>query len=268
MKIVYKTRKSHSWNEDRYVIGDSFYMVIDGATPLIKNEKMNLACWMVTYLKKHINRYNLPIKERLEKLAKDAYFDLGIDTDDVSYLPSASISYLEQDDEYFYASSLGDCEVTFRLKSGEIVRCHSDELTHLDNISIKELIDASVSNNIHVLEARPYITERLIKHRKLINQPNGYSAYTISPNLELKPKTLKLKKSEVSEVYLYSDGFSQAFEYLHIYNSHEEMFNKSLDIDEEIKKIEKESFSDPYCDKHPRFKKIDDITVIKISLDE
>ena len=55
MNVIAKTRKSHSWNEDRYIIGDSFYIVIDGATPLIKKEKMNLACWMVSYVKKYIN---------------------------------------------------------------------------------------------------------------------------------------------------------------------------------------------------------------------
>ncbi len=265
MNIVAKTRKSHSWNEDRFIIGDSFYIVIDGATPLIKNEKMNLACWMVTYLKKHINRYNGPIKERLEKLSKDAYSDLGIDTDDTSYLPSASLSYLEQDDEYYYASVLGDCEVTFRMKSGEVIRCFTDELTHLDAISIKELIDVSKKHNIHILEARPYINERLIKHRKLLNKPNGYNAYTLSSTFELKAKTFKVKKEDVEEIYLYSDGFSQAFEYLNIYENHFEMFKNSLEIDEEINKIKDASFNDPYCDKYPRFKKIDDITVIKIS---
>jgi hypothetical protein len=41
MKIYAKTRKSHFWNEDRFVIGDNFLMVIDGASPLIKNKKFN-----------------------------------------------------------------------------------------------------------------------------------------------------------------------------------------------------------------------------------
>ena len=267
MNVIAKTRKSHSWNEDRYIIGDSFYIVIDGATPLIKKEKKNLACWMVSYVKKYINRYHGPIKERLEKLSKDAYYYLGIETDDTAHLPSASISYLEQDEEYYYASVCGDCEVTFRMKSGEVIRCYTDELTHLDAISINELITAAKTHNIHVVNARTYITDRLIKNRRMLNKPNGYNAFTISPNLELKPKTFKIKKEDVLEIYLYSDGFSQAFEFLNIYENHLSMFSKSLDLEEEIKKIEKTSFEDKYCDKHPRFKKIDDITAIKIELD-
>ena len=46
----------------------------------------------------------------------------------------------------------------------------------------------------------------------------------------------------------------------------EEMFSKSLDLEEEIKKIKDQAFLDPYCDKHPRLKKIDDITAIKIEI--
>ena len=46
------------------------------------------------------------------------------------------------------------------------------------------------------------------------------------------------------------------------------MFNHDLSLDDEIKKIVDTSFKDPYCDRYPRFKKIDDITVIKVSFDK
>ena len=42
------------------------------------------------------------------------------------------------------------------------------------------------------------------------------------------------------------------------------MFKKSLDIENEISKIVDVSFNDPFANKYPRFKKIDDITVIKV----
>ena len=42
------------------------------------------------------------------------------------------------------------------------------------------------------------------------------------------------------------------------------MFKKSLDLDIEIKKIVSTSFKDHKCNNYPRFKKIDDITVIKM----
>ena len=43
MKITTRTRKSHYWNEDRFVLGTNYFMVIDGATPLIKTNDFNEA---------------------------------------------------------------------------------------------------------------------------------------------------------------------------------------------------------------------------------
>ena len=45
------------------------------------------------------------------------------------------------------------------------------------------------------------------------------------------------------------------------------MFSKTLDLEDEINKIKNQAFLDKYCDKYPRLKKIDDITVIKIELE-
>ena len=70
MKITSKTRKSHY--EDRYIISDDFLMVIDGATPLIKSNNFNEACWMVNYIKKNINKYKGKVLDRLYQISKDA----------------------------------------------------------------------------------------------------------------------------------------------------------------------------------------------------
>ena len=42
------------------------------------------------------------------------------------------------------------------------------------------------------------------------------------------------------------------------------MFKESIDINEEIKKIEKRAYEDKNCNIYPRFKTIDDIAIIKI----
>lgn len=264
MKITSKTRKSHYWNEDRYIISDDFLMVIDGATPLIKSNNFNEACWMVNYIKKNINRYKGKVLDRLYQISKDAYKALPVKIKEEDYLPSASLSYIEWDDEYYYANTLGDCEVTFITNDDIVVRCYTDELSILDNIVIEKMKDLKNEKNIHLVHTRPYVNEILIKHRKLINKIDGYSAFALMEEPIIKLNTLKIKKEEVKEIYIYSDGFSQSFEHLNIYQNHEQMFKKSLDLDEEIKKIENVSFSDPYCDKYPRLKKIDDITVIKV----
>lgn len=267
MKINAKTRKSHHYNEDRFIIGNNFYIVIDGATPLVKTGDRNLACFMVNYIKKHINKYQGRIKERLEQLSNDMFYELNIDSDDTSYLPSASLAYVEEIDDYYHVGILGDCEVTFKTYDNEIIRCFTTELTKLDDISLSKQVEYAYKYNIHVIEARKYIQDILIKHRKMINKNDGYFAYTLAKDYVLNEKEFKINKELVKEIYLYSDGFSQSFQHLKIYTSHQEMFKNDLNINDEIDKIEKQAYSDPYCDKYPRFKIIDDITIIKIQND-
>lgn len=265
MEIIARTRKSHFWNEDRFVLGKNYVMVIDGATPLLKSNNFNEACWMVKYLKKNLNKTKENLCERLKKLSKEAYELMPVKIKEEDYLPSAGMSWVEWDENYFYASVLGDCEVTFVTTDNEVVRCYSNELTILDNKAINEMIKIASELGIHVKDAKKYISDILLAHRKLVNKPGGYSAFTLSDNPIINPKTFSIEKSRVKEIYLYSDGFASSFEFLEIYDKHESMFSYSLDLDIEINKIVNKSFSDPYCDKYPRFKKIDDITVIKVS---
>ena len=264
MIVTSKTRKSHYWNEDRFIIGNKFFMVIDGATPLIKHKDFNSACWLVDFIKKNINKYDGDIEKRLYELSKEGYSKLPIEDKSSDYIPSASLCYVEYDDEFFHIGVLGDCEVTCITKDNVSLRYFNDDLSKLDDKSINELKNIAKVKNIHTSLARPYIKDTLIKHRKMINQKGGYKAFTLSPDPYIKPDVYSIKKSDVKELYLYSDGFSQAFEFLNIYNNHAEMFAQSLDIEEEINKIKIASFNDPYCDKYPRLKKIDDITIIKV----
>ena len=264
MKINAFTRKSHTWNEDRFILGDNFWIVIDGATPLIKTKGENLARYMVSYVKKYINKYDGRIKDRLIKLSFDMYQELKLNNQDLAYLPSASISYIELINGKYYVGILGDCEVTFKLKNNEIIRCYTTELSKLDQISLNELIKVAKEKNISVKKARQYIENTLIKHRRLINQEGGYQAYTLSSNLTFNEYTYEIEQSQVSEIYLYSDGFSMAFQQLKIYESHKELFKNTLDIKSEVQNIVTAAFLDKECNNYPRFKKIDDITIIQI----
>lgn len=266
MKISAVTRKSHYYNEDRFVIGKSFCMVIDGASPLKKKNEFNEARWFVEYIKKNISSRKGSIKERLLTISKDAYSMIPEDANHANYLPSASMSWLEWDDEYFYASVLGDCEVCFVHKDNSLTRCFDLALSRLDAIAIDEMKQKAREKGVSIREGRNLVLDTLIKHRNMANKPGGYAAFVLSDNPEINEKVFKVKKDEVKEVYLYSDGFSQSFEFLDIYPSHSEMFASSLDIKSEIEKIEQRSFADSDCEKYPRFKKIDDITAIKIEM--
>ena len=264
MKIYAKTRKSHCWNEDRFIVGKNFAVVIDGATPLKKSHSLNEAHLMVDYLKKHFNQYDGSVKYRLKKLCEDVYRELAATAYDEDHFPSASACWIEVSDATLSIGILGDCEVTAVSKDGRIRRFFDGSLDVLDKKALTEMVKIAKEKNIHVNMARPYIEEMLVKNRRLANKPDGYSALLPSPNVEIHEKKFEINTHDLKSVYLYSDGYSQAFTNLKIYSTHEEMFQKTADIDEEIKKIVQVSYSDANCDLYPRFKKIDDITVVRI----
>lgn len=267
MNVFSKTRKAHCWNEDRFINGRNYFIVLDGATPLKSNADFNEARWMVDYIKSRIKSCNGSVKEKLAALSSNAYHDLPIKIKDDDYLPSASCCWVEFNQNILTACVLGDCEVTVKTKVGAIIRCFSDELSKLDNIALNKLIEICAQKNTsQIIESRKFINDILIKHRKLANKPNGYSALTLSPTPIINEKSFAFPVEDIAEIYLYSDGFSQAFEHLQIYKSHQEMFEQINDPGEEICKIVKASFEDRSGAKHPRFKIIDDITVTKIVL--
>lgn len=267
MKITKKTRKSHVWNEDRFVVGKNFLMVIDGATPLIKEGTFNSACWLVNFLKKNLTNFNGNVLEKLEELSKIGLEEIPLKEKSSDYLPSASMSFIEFNKNKALVYLLGDCEVVLRYKDGQVVRYYNDSLNHLDTISLNELKQHALEKQLPIAKCRPYIVDTLIKHRRLINKEGGYHAYTLGLN-KVEADVFQLNLDNVLEIYLYSDGFSQSFQHLNIYNSVEELFNHSIDLDEEIEKIVLRAFGDKDCNKYPRFKVIDDITIIKAELEK
>ena len=264
MKIYPKTRKSHRWNEDRFIVGKDYFVVIDGATPLKKSGQFNEARWMVDYLKKNFKRYSGDIKYRLQRLCEDAYNDLPVKLSDEDYLPTASACWAELSQKKIKIGILGDCEVTAVTKDGKIIRFYDDKLEGLDKKAIDEMVSVAKEKNLRIEEARKFIQETLIRHRKLANKKDGYFVLSLSPSVQINEKSYEIDAENVKTLYLYSDGFSQAFTNLKIYPDHREMFEKIEGLDAEIKKIVDVSFGDEKLDKYPRFKKIDDVTVVKI----
>ena len=74
MKIKKYTRKSHYFNEDRYIINKDFIMVIDGATALEKsNLKPTSGAYLAGYIKTTLPKIKGDISERLNIVSKNIY---------------------------------------------------------------------------------------------------------------------------------------------------------------------------------------------------
>lgn len=271
MKITKGIRKSHRYNEDKIIIGKNYFIVCDGATPLYKSDiKPSEAAWFVNFIKNNMPSSCDDVLKQLNKISSYAYEEynkLNVHcNDEVLSYPSCGMSIVEIKDNMAYIYTIGDCEVVIKKKDGKFIRIIQEDLIKFDNAALDIMIKTSKEKNISLKEAVKECKDVLIQNRKLMNKPNGYPAFTISNNPDFDYTVNFFDLDDIKEMYLYSDGITQAFDELKIYNSCEEMFKKSIDVNEEIEKIKERAFSDKDCNKYPRFKTIDDIAIIKIEM--
>ena len=269
MNIEKQTRKAHYYNEDRYVIGQTYYMVMDGATPLQKNGILpSEASWFVIFIKNQLKPTEQNVVEKLNFIAREAYCEFNRLTHTVNpdYYPSAGLAWVEIKDRKIICHTIGDCEILLKYKDGTLKRLLLKDLPELDQQALKEMKEIAKEKNISVLDAKKYITDTLIRNRKKMNQKGGYAIYTLSPDPYYDYLTFEEDQDLLEEIYLYTDGIALAFEELKIYTSWQEMFKKSLNLAQEFKDIVAKAKQDPLCNLYPRFKVLDDMTMIKITL--
>ena len=274
MKVEKLTRKARFFNEDRFVVGDNFCMVIDGATALMKTDlfKPTEGSWFVSFIKRRLSSKSKHVFEKLSTISKQAYDEFcavldknGINPTDFLYYPSAGLALAEVVEDKVVISTIGDCEAVVKFKDGKIVRLVQGELLKLDAYALERMVELKEQKGLTMKQAFAECKDVLVANRRLMNKPDGYNVFTISKTGEFNYLTESYFVKDIDEIYLYTDGFAQTFEEFKIYESYEQTFSKSLDIKSEVEKIVKTAFSDKDCEKYPRFKTIDDIAVVKMS---
>lgn len=261
MNVSYLSIKSHTYNEDRFAVSDRVFVVIDGATTLEKRSnprKRTNASLLVSRLKKEILRHKGDFDtDYFRALSKKIFEEGSIGA------ASAGLAGVAIQGENLRLFSLGDCEVICKLRSGEIFRFKRNDLDKLDGYALAEMVRISKEKGISVKESRAYITDILIRNREKKNKVGGYDVFEPlnDPTFRLYVKDIPIK--DVESFYICSDGFAQCFTTLKIFSSCFELFETNLNIRQISEKIREVSFADPEYNAFPRFKIVDDITVIK-----
>lgn len=262
MKVYRKTVKCHTFNEDRFAVSDRLFAVIDGATDLSamsSGYRRSSASLLAERVKRELERFSGgDVVEFLHGLSKKLYNETP------RLLASCGISIVYLDGDFARLYCVGDCEINYKLKSGEIVRFKQSELSALDKKATDELIAVSREKNISVKSAMPYIKPTLVKHRNMMNTPNGYDVFAPQENPCFSVLTHTLPISKLESLYVFTDGFAQAFTTLDILPSYESLFAPSIAPDDVIEEIKRVCFEDKDFNRFPRFKLIDDVTVIKL----
>lgn len=265
IKEQHFTIRAHSYNEDRFVVTKHLLAVIDGASGLVSEKKRGSgtdASRLAAYVKTELLRCREEnIEQFLLKLSRRAYesgFNEGT---------SCGISVVQfcKDTVRFY--TVGDCEIIYRLRTGEVSRFYQPELPVLDDKAIEQMVQYAKEHNVSVRDARPHIQDILIRHRALMNTPNGYNVFAPSSAPKFEVKTLEISRAELQDLYLCTDGFLPCFTELGIFRHEGELFSTSMSVKDICLQIQSILRQDKDYNNYPRFKLFDDITAIRAELE-
>ncbi len=265
MEINSLCKGYRQFNEDAVlVIKDHLFVVIDAATGLgekyfepsdgvfltqeLKREILNLYNTGKLNAKNFTKEMNLISKRIYRKFIKGHRKEL---TERYQF-PNASIAicYIDICDVHIF--SIGDTSSFIRFKN--------NKTRYISDRSIPILDRKTAEQGINILNGLDILKE----NRNKLNRRGRKPSFGLYKNPKLKFKHELFDIRDLSEVYLCSDGYYEAFNIFKIYKTRRELFNVKVDLQDVYKNILKYASSDPDLKKYPRIKSVDDISAIRV----
>ena len=250
------------------VIKDHLFVVVDAATALC--EPIHLptdGVYLNIKLKEEIlnlykNRKLTPknFVKQMNGVSKRLYRDFIKGHKDIKeryQFPNASIALCMIDVCDVHIFTVGDSCAFIRKKDGW-TRFISDKSIPLMD---KKVVEQYHQEGIYDFDDM----YPLLRHnRSLLNKNGKRSTFSLyqKPNIKFKHEVYDIR--DLEEIYLCSDGFYDAFEDLKLFKSRKQLFNRKVDLQEVYHLIVKESKKENTLVEHPRLKKIDDISAIRV----
>lgn len=263
MDSLYLSSTQNKLNEDNYLIGKDYIVVMDGATDLTNNPKYN-ANWFVLELEKTL-KIELDKKYDLKDTLRNSVNEVKKKVEDTFNEVSCSIIIVREINDKIEYLSLGDCTGVIQFIN-ETKVLYNTSLEKLDNLSLEVLKEQSIKNNTTVLEAKNTIEVKniILKHRNLKNTKEGYYTCDLSNVGVDNADYYIFNKNEIKNILLMSDGFDDVVSRYKVYKDYDELikviYDNSIEyVKEVLYKIQEE---DKDLNKYVRFKKSDDITCV------
>ena len=245
-----------------FVIKDHLFAVIDAATGI--TEQINQPSDGV-YLAKNLKEEILSLYKagklkpnnfvrQMNMISKRLYakFTKGHKNLERYQFPYASIAlaYIDVCDVHVF--SIGDVDTFIRYKNGKVRYISDRSIPLMDKKAYEKY--GSLENAIPQLK----------ENRSILNKNGKKSSYSLykKPHLKFKHEVFDIR--EISELYLCSDGYYQAFDTFKLYKSRRELFSNRNDLQDVCKQIEKAAQNDPQRIKYPRLKVTDDISAVRV----
>jgi len=265
--------KKNKVNEDIIIIENNYYLILDGATGLGKQNIPNCqsdAQWFVEQFKKYFKK-NISKFEIIEKIIfntlkniEDLYLEIVSDLPSEKYqYPSAGMILAHKHKiDYMDFYRLGDCEAF--VKSNDKIKkvFNSSYLSELDNYSIKKMQEY-IKAGFSTKEARKRIMYILQNNRNKMNVKNGYWVLSIIKSdiqniiEHIEKITIPIKHNDL--ILLASDGYSALMDR---YGKNIFQFN----LKDELNIIRNIENDDNNLVKYPRLKKSDDATALLLKV--
>lgn len=278
MKIDLITDSYKSHNEDGFGFTEKAYWVLDGASALNKNNYTHgendvawVVNWWVLYLEKHIDDMHHSIGDIIKKgvYALNTEFSKFIDVNILTKLDvvSLGIAVVRMNDgllEYFV---LGDVEINIKKKTGTFLSFTDTTIKERDQRVI-DLMTNDHSRQEHIV-FKGFTTnelELLKKNRSEMNSTSGYYILEHDPRVISKGIQGTEEIATIEEVMIFSDGYAQMYNTFTLSELFQE--SKVMGLEQAVKDLRLREEQDKGMDKFQRLKKHDDVTAIRIILDE
>lgn len=264
-------------NEDAAFVSSQMGYVLDGATGLLK-EKITPAgsdaTWFSYTWSEYLHKHLSDEKRSITQIVKQGITEINNlymsmeGAGQVKSKPSAGAAMFRIVRDKIELFILGDVSIFLMDKEGNFTHFALTDLPKLDEMNINRMVNIAKEKNIDVIEARPFITDTLVEVRNRQNKPGGYWILSDNPEAADKAFTAEINKDNIKTIVVMSDGFSQIFDTLNIYTK-QELASRLISgecLETMCRKIKTVQEEDALCNRYPRFKKSDDLSVIKLEL--
>lgn len=267
------SEKGGLYNEDAFVYSDTYFVVIDGATGLNgihltpgPTDAAWLAGRLAQLLKEKLPDTDAPVPGILKSAAailKRELDALGYDRYEKAY-PSACVSVARVREDLLECFTLGDAPVFVFMNDQTVCCLHDDSVARRDARVIDEMIKIHQCTGCTVAEALVQVQDHLKKNRQEMNRHGAY--YIFEPTGQgidhMQAKTFLL--SDILSAALMTDGF---YAVLSTYGLVKDQrgFMRALNegqAEKLLNELKTRSFQDPGLNRYPRFKIMDDATIL------
>lgn len=263
------SKRSHRYSEDRYIVGSNYVLILDAeSTQKPFASFPNDGVWFANFIKKHLKNYETDVLKKLVQIAQMAaneYTSLGGAID--GKYPMASIAVLEFDNKQIKLSYIGNVELAIIGKDGSIKRMRDQYFQNIDITANNMVKEAKKKTRIFDLIPYQMEAEKYAKAKYLeAIQKDEANIFTIGGVSKFIFKVQYFNPSDVKTIYMYTDGFADAYQVFNVYHDFVKMFRHKINIKKAINKIQRCVYMDTFCYRNPRYKIIDDITIVQIDV--